>query len=397
MPQNLPRQLPVRPKLEELDRQAEELLLLSGKTELADAQLELAKSYGVTSWARLALACHLTHAIWEDDAATVSRLVAAQPALLGEDARGVPGSWGPPMSYAANLGRTAIVELLFGVGAKDLDHAFARACLQGQLATARKLFEYGARPRPGAVMGPAETLNAAGLEFLLELGAPLSDELGNVLAPVALLLQTYARNPDGKHACLALCANAGVELPDTPSVALHCGRIDLLAAQLGRERGNLSRTFSHQEIYPPALGCDQDESLALHGTPIAGGTLLHLAVDTDEMEILRWLLREGAPVDTTATTDLNGFGGHTALFGCVVSQPFRTGRQRDAEAARLLLAQGANPNARASLRKRLRFVEDESTHEFRDVTPLAWGERFHDQAWVNRAAMRAIAEHGGTL
>jgi len=63
----------------------------------------------------------------------------------------------------------------------------------------------------------------------------------------------------------------------------------------------------------------------------------------------------------------------------------------------LLLAHGANPNARASLRKRLRFVEDESTHEFRDVTPLAWGERFHDQAWVNRGAMRVIAEHGGTL
>lgn len=119
------------------------------------------------------------------------------------------------MSYAANLGRTAIVELLFGLGAKDLDHALARACLQGQLVTARKLFEHGARPRPGAVMGPAETLSAAGLDLLLELGAPLSDEFGNVLAPVALLLQTYARNPEGKHACLALCANAGVELPDT--------------------------------------------------------------------------------------------------------------------------------------------------------------------------------------
>ncbi len=391
------RQLPVRPELAELERQAEELLLRSGKKELADAQFALAQSYGVTSWARLTLACHLTHALWEDDGAAVRRLVTEQPALLGEDARGVHGNWGPPMSYAANLGRTAIVELLFGLGAKDLNHAFARACLQGQLVTARKLFEYGARPRPGAVMGPAETLNAAGLELLLELGAPLSDEFGNVLAPVALLLQTYARNPEGKRACLALCTNAGVEFPDTPPLALHRGRIDLLAAQLRRERGMLTQTFSHQEIYPPALGCDHDESLALHGTPIAGGTLLHLAVDTDEMEILRWLLREGAPADGKATTDAEGFGGHTALFGCVVSQPFRTGRQRDADCARLLLAHGANPNARASLRKRLRFVEDESTHEFRDVTPLAWGERFHDQAWVNRGAMRVIAEHGGTL
>jgi hypothetical protein len=37
-------------------------------------------------------------------------------------------------------------------------------------------------------------------------------------------------------------------------------------------------------------------------------------------------------------------------------------------------------------------VEDETMHEYRDVTPLAWGERFHDRAWVNEAAMRLIAE-----
>ncbi len=63
--------------------------------------------------------------------------------------------------------------------------------------------------------------------------------------------------------------------------------------------------------------------------------------------------------------------------------------------ARLLLDHGANPNARASLRKRLRFVDDETMHEYRDVTPISWGERFHDQDWVNPAALRLIAEHGG--
>jgi hypothetical protein len=56
---------------------------------------------------------------------------------------------------------------------------------------------------------------------------------------------------------------------------------------------------------------------------------------------------------------------------------------------------GADPNARASLRKRLRFVKDDSLHEYRDITPLSWGERFHDQDWVNRKAMELIAERGG--
>ena len=91
----------------------------------------------------------------------------------------------------------------------------------------------------------------------------------------------------------------------------------------------------------------------------------------------------------------DGFGGHTPLFGSVVSCAVLCGRQRDASFARLLLERGADPNARASLRKRLPFAADASLHEFRDVTPLGWGERFHDRGWVSGSAMRLIAERGG--
>jgi hypothetical protein len=55
--------------------------------------------------------------------------------------------------------------------------------------------------------------------------------------------------------------------------------------------------------------------------------------------------------------------------------------------ARILLDRGADPNVRASLRK--------DGHEYRDVTPIAWGERFHDRDVVNEPAMRLIAERGG--
>jgi hypothetical protein len=34
-------------------------------------------------------------------------------------------------------------------------------------------------------------------------------------------------------------------------------------------------------------------------------------------------------------------------------------------------------------------------HEYRDVTPLSWGERFHARDFVSEAAMRLIEEHGG--
>jgi len=34
-------------------------------------------------------------------------------------------------------------------------------------------------------------------------------------------------------------------------------------------------------------------------------------------------------------------------------------------------------------------------HEYCDVTPLSWGERFHDKLYVSVSAMRLIAERGG--
>ena len=80
----------------------------------------------------------------------------------------------------------------------------------------------------------------------------------------------------------------------------------------------------------------------------------------------------------------------------VGSQGHRARRPNDDSFARLLLDRGANPNARASLRKRLPFTDDDSMHEYRDVTPIAWGRRFHDQLWVSDAAMRLIAEYGGS-
>src|SRR5579871_2973941 len=416
------RHFPVRPDLEQLRHQAKDLLRDLRKSDpeavaqlrnhhpkaadaavakLADAQLILARVYGLPSWTRLVTACRMTDAIWRGNVEAVRNLVLKDPRLLHEAARGLPDSnCGAPMSYAANIGQNDIIQMLSQMGATDFQHAFDRACLQGQTETARRLLEMGARPVPGCVMGPCETLNADGLALLLDLGADLADDRGNRLAPIALLLETYCRGPEGKHRCLELAAGKGVNLPDTPVMAMHEGRIDLLEMHLSRDPLLLNRTFSHEEIYPPALGCHADHSLALHGTPLAGSTLLHMCVDFDEIEIARWLIDHGADVNAKAEIDADGFGGHTPLFGCVVSQAFMCRLDQNASLARLLLDHGADPNARASLRKRLRFVADEAMHEYRDVTPLAWGKRFHGpgspgHTWVSRPAMELIAERGG--
>ncbi len=415
------RHFPVRPNLEQLRHQAKELLqdlrqaepraielwkkhrgetMPGAPVKLADAQFVLARMYGIASWPRMVTACRLIDAIWRGDVDAVRKLVLKDPKLLKESATGVPESnWGPPLAYAANIGQDAIIQMLYELGATDVQHAFSRACLQGKIETARRLKDMGARLDPGVVMGPCETLNDAGLALLLELGAELADDKGNRQAPGALVLQTYSRYPKGKHGCLELLARQGVELLDTPVMAMHRGRIDLLEQHLKRDPRLMERRFSLAEIYPPEMGCGPDLTYGLHGTPLDGTTLLHICVEYDEIEIARWLIEHGADVNARAEMDDDGFGGHTPLFGCVVNDSYLCGRQRDGALTRLLLDHGADPNARASIRKQLHFIPDETMHEYPNVTPISWGEQFHGQKyhnWVSKEAMELIAERGGS-
>ncbi|MBI3407455.1 MAG: ankyrin repeat domain-containing protein [Planctomycetes bacterium] len=416
------RKLPVRPNVEQLKHQAKDLLrqirngdpatleelrvhhpehIEPGSAKLADAQLVLARSYQAPSWPRLVLACRLIDAIWRDDVEAVRKLVVKHPHLLHENATIRKSNWGPSMSYAANLGRDAIIEMLHGLGAKDLESALGRATLQSQIGTARKLHALLGRPKPpaGCLDGPAYTLSVSGTELMLELGARVRDADGMRLAPVDVVLETDSRKPSAKHQILEMYVEHGFELPDSPTMALHRGRIDLLEKHLKRDPDLLRRTFTHEEIYPPELGC-HDEIQATHGTPLAGATLLHMCVDYDEMEIAQWLLERGMNVDARATVDADGFGGHTALFATVVSQPNfwmnHHGKPQIAPFTQLLLDHGADPNARASLRKQLHpGYGPDFLHEYRDVTPSTWGERFHGKIFVNAAAIRLIAERGG--
>ena len=333
----------------------------------------------------------MTDAICRDEVEAVRQLILQHPALLHEDARGVQGNWGPPMSYAANLGRDRIIEMLHERGAEDVQFAFERACLQGEIETARLLFGKGARPVDGSVMGPCETLSPSGLELQLELGARFCDEHGDRLAPAGLVLETYCRNPHGKHECLNIIERLGIEFPDTAPMAVHRGRIDLLERLVDRDPSLLTASFAHEEMFPRAVGCSGDPACALCGTPVVGGTLLHMCVEYSELDIARWLIARGADVNARAAVDADGFGGHTALFSCVVTQPPITLRDSDIF-TRLLLDHGADPNVCASLRKRLIGAHDETEHEYRDVTPLSWGDRFHDRSFVSEPAMRLIAE-----
>ncbi len=423
LPSREERRLPVRPDLDQLRHQAKDLLrsVRNGEPDaldefntfhpdapeaadakLADAQLALARVYGAASWPRLVQACELIDAIWRDDVDAVRRIVEQNPQLLHENAGIRNSNWGPPLSYAANLGRDEIIRLLHKMGSMDLQHGMGRAMLQSKIETAAMLYKLLGSPPPpdGALGGPAYTLSVPGTRFALEIGVPVVDAQSRCLAPVDVVLQTDSRSPGRKHEILQLYEDHGLEYPDTPVMALHRGRLDLLERHLDRDPGLLSRTFTHREIYPREMGCRENEEDATEGTPLKGTTLLHMCVDFDELEIAKWLIAKGADANARSAIDENGFGGYTALFCTVVSQPnfwmnYNGRGPFVAPFTELLLNNGADTSIRASIRKKLHpgygpKYDVENTYEYREVTALEWGEQFHAKVFVSEPAMEMI-------
>jgi hypothetical protein len=401
------RRLPVRPDLGQLHREAEELLHViradDATATLADAELVLARSYTASSWTRLVHAVQLADAIWRDDLDEVRTLVTRNPALLHEDVLiRTDSNWGPPMTYAANLGRDRIIRFLHGQGARDLESAAGRAALQGKVETVHLIHELAGRPplEKLSLAGPAYTLSVEGTAVLLSLGARVAGPNGVDHNTMEHLLGTDSRSPPAKHRILELYVEHGFEPPDTPVMALHRGRIDLLEAHLARDPHLLTRTFDKADIYPLAPACAAEPYTA-QGTPVQGTTLLHIAAYFDEVEIGAWLLDRGMDPDAPAAVDAGGFGGYSALFSTVVSQRnfwvnYGKGQPDEARFTRLLLDRGADPNVRASVRQQLEEGHGGGPlREYRDVTPLSWGERFDAKIFVSRESMRRIEAHGG--
>ena len=370
------RSLPARPDLQQLKHQAKDLLRAfrrgdpsaiadfanyhpqrkdATSAQLADAQLVLARSYDAASWPRLAAACDLIDAVTREDFDKARTLAARHPEVL-TDGTGHAG-WRDPMAAAADIGLRRVIETLQAHGARGVSAAMAQPALHKWLDTLRVLAQMGGRPPRGAVGGSVELLQGDDFAFMVgigtEIGAP-----GEASHPggerdwrglCAMALETYTRNPAGKHKILDVMADKGVPLPDSPAMAVHRGRVDLLERHWHRDAKILNRPLSIDDIYPLALGCHDDRDLALPGAPLDGATLLHMAVEYEDLDVARWLIDHGADV-----------------------------------------------NARASIHKRLPFAADSSIHEYKNVTPLGWGRAFHEQSYVSQAAMRLLTRRGGT-
>src|SRR5262245_52412451 len=168
------------------------------EAQLSDAQLVMARRHDFPSWPRFKQGIELFNVICADSPAQVFALFEQHPHLRTERVTGVESNWGPPLACAAQVNARKVVTALLKEGGQDLRWALGRAALKGRIRMVREIMRAGATVPPGAAMGPCEALNSRGLSFSLRI-VPLGDDHGNDKAPLAMVLETYTRNPPEKH------------------------------------------------------------------------------------------------------------------------------------------------------------------------------------------------------
>jgi uncharacterized protein len=211
--------LPPRPDLDQLRHQARDLLRaaragdpaavarFSGRLQLADAQLAVAREYGFASWARLKVEVERRAVLDRRDAAGLAALLAASPSLATEDMvrwRDHPLG-AAPLNYVAMLrydtaervwrdvpDTAELVRMLLAAGApvdgrpEDRETPLITAASYGDAAVAAVLIEAGAdltrasAPDAGGVPSADALVHAAVfghtaiVDLLVAAGAPVS-------------------------------------------------------------------------------------------------------------------------------------------------------------------------------------------------------------------------------
>lgn len=402
-------QLPDQPDLRHLKDQAKDLVRAGSCPTLTDALFRVARRYGFPSWPKLKAYVEsvgsmgaLEQAILDDDTSCLNDLLAEDPGLIHRE-----GHWirrrrhngYRPLAYAAFFGKVKVMEVLIDAGSdvhEGGDRALrAASYFDHNLDAVELLLRHGADPnattvspsgRPYRVIDyPCMTLASGMLRHLASKGGRLlTDNAGMILA-------SNERRPRDKADCLRVMAEAGIELPDTPPMALHLRDTYLMEGHLRRDSQMTSRLFSEKDIFPPEYGIETPSPYACV-TPLSGGvTLLHMAVEFCDVELARWLLEHGADVNAPAETDGDGFGGWTPLFHAMATLHVP---RHFPDMAELLLEHGADPEIRASIRKPT--VEGgEAT--WKNVTAIEYARDFVYPDLVNDDALRQVSQAIGAI
>lgn len=351
---------------------------------LADAQMVIARQFGQQNWKHLLESVESVDRFRQlmgyfsmDDKIAAKDLLYAYPQLLKRQ---------DLLGRAVRHGKSvAMLKLIHELSEGGVQDALGYLVYELKEDMAEYLLKQGARFEKMEVLPGSEVLNSEVMEFALG-RMQLKDFPDMAKASIAMLLSTYCRNPKEKHLCLKLIEEEGFLLQDTAVMALHKGDLKSLKKQLQADPALFRTVFREQDIYPPYYGIKAGDGL--HLAPLEGAGLIHMAVEYDERELLKWMLEEGADPNFRAAIDADGFGGHTPLYHTSVSYTFS-----DSSKAKALLKAGADPSIKTTLRKQLRYMGQrhlEKMYQFEAVTAVEFARQFQVQAWVSHASIAVI-------
>lgn len=366
------RRLPRRPNLEQLRKQAKELMSGWPGFTLSEAQRELARSYGFDSWPKLkafvdgANVARLAEAVKTGDLSTVRKLIKARPELVGIDMAGDDEH--RALHFAVLRRDPAMVRLLMQAGADARKGIFPHRDATSAIAFARDR-EY---PEIVAIIEEEEQQRRQAMSCPNVAVTPVQDQVNEAIRdadnPTAINLLTA--DPALVRAC---DRNGGTPL----HAAAQAGSEEMVAWLLARDADPhhpdskgltpLDRAaLAADEHFPAvaqlllaagapltiraavALGDEERVRHLVAQTPALPnrdidwrrGGLLSLAVRHGQREMVRLLLDLGADVDER--TVLEELEEPTESSGQPLWLAAATGRRDIAE---LLLDRGANPNA----------------------------------------------------
>jgi ankyrin repeat protein len=184
---------------------------------------------------------------------------------------------------------------------------------------------------------------------------------------------SYARETDRLRACIDLLLASGGSSKHKESAVWSVvrGRISELAELLDADRSLISRRFSGLDF-----GTTGSRMLTLRGT-----TLLHVAAEYQNLEVVQFLVERGADVNAPAEVDAAGVGGQSPIFHAA-TQPEDGGLA----VVRYLVEHGAHLTMRVKLPGHY-----ERPGEIVECTPLEYALLFPGSQGATSAFLRERA------